>query len=133
MERTLLLKAEVREKVGKHSAAKLRDKGQIPATIYGHGKNPISVSLDAHNFTEGLHHGARVIDVEIGAAKETTLIKDVQYDYLGKDIVHIDLMRVDVTETVKVGVPIEIKGTAKGAAEGGVVQRISINWKWNAE
>jgi large subunit ribosomal protein L25 len=47
----------------------------------------------------------------------------VQYDYLGKDVIHADFMRVDLTEMVTVSVPVELKGTAKGAADGGIVDQ----------
>jgi large subunit ribosomal protein L25 len=121
MEKSLLLKAEIREKSGSKSAAKVRRMGRIPAIVYGHKKEPVAISLDAHNLVEGLHHGHRLMDVQIGKKKEKTIVKDLQYDHLGRDIIHVDLMRVDVTESVKVAVPIELKGTAKGTHEGGVV------------
>ncbi len=117
-----LLKAEVREDTGSKHAAKVREDGRIPAIVYGHKQEPVAISLDAHNFTEGLHHGHRLMDVQIGRKKEKTLVKDLQYDYLGKEIIHVDLMRVDVTETVKVTVPIELKGTAKGTHESGIIE-----------
>jgi large subunit ribosomal protein L25 len=82
----------------------------------------VAVSLNAHDFIEGLHHGRRLMDIQIGRKREKTLVKDLQYDYLGKDIVHADLMRVDVSEVVKVTVPIELKGTAKGTHEGGIIE-----------
>jgi len=122
MEKALLLKAEIRERVGSKAAEKVRKNGRIPAVVYGHKKKPVAISLDAHNLIEGLHHGHRLVEVQIGKAKETMIFKDLQYDYLGKDIIHVDLMRVDVAETVKVMVPIELKGTAKGTHEGGVLQ-----------
>lgn len=122
MKKALLLKAEIREKVGSKSARRVRAAGRIPATVYGHSKKPLAITLDAHNVVEGLHHGARIADIEIGGKKDTMLFKDLQYDYLGKNIIHIDLMRVDVTETVKVNVPIEIKGTAQGTHEGGIIE-----------
>jgi large subunit ribosomal protein L25 len=50
------------------------------------------------------------------------IIKDLQYDHLGRRIIHADLMRVDVTEMIEVTVPIELKGTAKGTQEGGIVE-----------
>ena len=121
MAKTLLLKAEVREKTGSKSAAKVRRQGRIPAVVYGHKEEPVAISLDAHNLIEGLHHGHRLMDVQIGKKKEKMLIKDLQYDHLGRDIIHVDLMRVDVTETIRVTVPIELKGTAKGTQEGGVI------------
>ncbi|HDZ69159.1 MAG TPA: 50S ribosomal protein L25 [Phycisphaerales bacterium] len=118
----MLLKAEIREDVGSKSAAKVRKQGRVPAVVYGHKKKPVAVSLDAHNLVEGLHHGGRVVDVQIGKKKETMIFKDLQYDYLGKDIIHVDLMRVDATEMIKVAVPIELKGTAKGTHEGGIIE-----------
>lgn len=137
MEKTLLLKAEIREKTGTNSAAKLREQGMVPAVVYGHKQEPVAISLAAHALTEGLSSGSRVVDVQIGKQKETMMFKDVQYDYLGKNIIHVDLMRVDVAELVKVTVPIELKGasTAKGTHEGGIVEahlnRLEIECKVN--
>jgi len=122
MGKTLLLKAEIRESVGKHSAKKVREQGKIPATVYGHKQEPASIMLDAHDFTEGLHHGHRVMDIQVGKNKETMMVKDLQYDHFGKNIIHADLMRVDVTETVRVTVPIELRGAAKGAEGGGMLE-----------
>jgi large subunit ribosomal protein L25 len=122
MEKSLLLKAEIREQTGSGHAAKVRKGGRIPAVVYGHKEEPVAISLDAHNLVEGLHHGHRVMDVQIGKKQQKMIIKALQYDHLGKNIIHVDLMRVDVTETIKVAVPIELKGTAKGTHEGGVVE-----------
>jgi len=122
MVKTLLLKAEFREKTGSKAVQKMRKEGRIPGIVYGHRQEPIAISLDAHNFVEGLHHRHRLIDVQIGKKKGKMIVKDLQYDYLRKNIIHVDLMRVDITETVKVTVPIELKGTAKGASEGGIIE-----------
>jgi len=121
MEKALPLKAEIREHTGSKSAAKVRKQGRIPAIVYGHKKEPVAISLDVRNLVEGLHHGHRLMDVQIGKKRQKMIVKDLQYDYLGKDIIHVDLMRVDVTETVKVAVPIELKGTPKGMHEGGII------------
>ena len=122
MEKTLLLKAEIREHTGSRHAAKVRKQGRIPAIVYGHKQDAVAISLDAHSLIDGLHHGHRLMDVQIGRKQEKMIIKDLQYDYLGRDIIHVDLMRVDVTETVRVTVPIELKGTASGAHEGGIIE-----------
>jgi large subunit ribosomal protein L25 len=90
--------------------------------VYGHKEQPLSISLDAHNFIEGLHHGHRLMDVQIGKKKEKMIVKELQYDHLGKNIIHADLMRVDMSEMIKVTVPIELKGTAQGTHEGGIVE-----------
>lgn len=122
METGLVLKAEKRPQTGSKSAARVRKEGRIPAVVYGHKKEPVAISLNAHDLVEGLHHGHRLIDVQFGRKREKALIKDLQYDHLGKNIIHADLMRVDVKGTVKVTVPIELKGTAAGTHEGGIVQ-----------
>jgi large subunit ribosomal protein L25 len=122
MEKALLLKAEVREQTGSKSAAEVRKRGRIPAVVYGHKQEPVAISLDEHSLVEGLHHGLRLVDVQMGRKRATVIIKDLQYDHLGKEVIHVDLMRVDVTETIKVGVPIELKGTARGTHQGGIVE-----------
>jgi large subunit ribosomal protein L25 len=121
MEKALVLKAEIREQTGSKSAAKVRKQGRIPAIVYGHKKEPVAISLGVHNLVEGLHHGHRLMDVQIGKKRQKMIVKDLQYDYLGKNIIHVDLMRVDVTETIKVMVPIELRGKAKGTHEGGII------------
>ncbi|MHC4203864.1 MAG: 50S ribosomal protein L25 [Planctomycetota bacterium] len=122
MKKTLLLKAEVREHTGSKTVRKVRQQGRIPAIVYGHKQEPVAISLDAHNFVEGLHHGHRLMDVQIGKKKEKAIVKELQYDHLGKNIIHADLVRVNVTEVVKVVVPIELKGTAAGTHEGGIIE-----------
>jgi large subunit ribosomal protein L25 len=127
MDKAQVLKAEIRQGVGSKNAAKLRKNKQVPAIVYGHKQEPVSIVLDAKSFREGLHGGHRLMEIEINGKKETLLIKEVQYDYAGTDIIHVDLMRVDVTEMVRVTVPVETKGTAKGAQEGGMVETHTSN------
>lgn len=118
----MTLKAQLRTESGTKHSARLRAAGKIPAVIYGHGQTPESIAIDRHAFTEALHHGHRLLDVDIEGKSGKLLVKDLQYDYLGKDIIHADLIRVSLTEKVKVEVPIVFKGTAKGVAEGGLIE-----------
>ena len=60
----------------------------------------------------------------LNGSKSSFLIKSVQYDYLGTNPIHLDLMRVNVNERIQVNVEIELRGTAKGTEEGGVVSQI---------
>ncbi len=122
MSKTLALEAKIREHTGSKASARVRKEGRIPAIVYGHGQEPVAISLDAHDFVEGLHHGHRLMDVKIGGKPQKMLVKDLQYDHLGRDVVHADLMRIDVTESINVTVPIEVKGTAKGTSEGGILE-----------
>jgi large subunit ribosomal protein L25 len=118
----LVLKAETRKELGSKRAAKLRLSGRIPAIVYGHEQKPEAITLDAHDFAEGIHHGHRLFDVEVDGKREKLLVKDVQYDYLGKKIIHADLIRVDLSEKVKVQVSLVFKGAPAGAQEGGLLE-----------
>ena len=116
------LKAEIREKTGSKLATRERASGKLPAVVYGHKQDAVAVLLDEHDFLNELHHGHRLIDLEVGKANEKVIVKDLQYDHLGKKIIHVDLMRVDITETIKLTVPIELRGTAKGTHESGIIE-----------
>lgn len=122
MERDETLKAEPRKQAGTKHAVQIRKQGKIPAIIYGHKEEPVAISLNAHDFSVQLHHGQRLFDVAMGGKQQKLLIKALQYDHLGKEIVHADLMRVDLSETVRVAVPIELKGVAAGTNEGGIIE-----------
>jgi large subunit ribosomal protein L25 len=121
MAKTVLLEAQIRQHTGTKAAGAVRRQGRIPAVVYGHQEQPVVISLDAHDFNEGLHHGMRLMDLSINGKSEKAIIKELQYDHLGREVIHADLMRVDVTEIIKVVVPVELKGTPKGAQEGGVL------------
>lgn len=122
MSKTLSLKAQIREQTGSKAAGEVRKQGRIPAILYGRKEEPVAISLDAHDFVEGLHHGLRLMDIKMGRTMEKAIVKDLQYDYLGRDIIHADLMRVDVTERITVTVPIELRGTARGTHHGGILE-----------
>lgn len=122
MKKTFTLEALVRKGVGTQESIRLREQGRIPAIVYGHKKDPLAVSFNAHDLAEGLHHGHRLMDVTVDGQTQAVLVKDVQYDYLGRDVIHADLIRVDVTERIKVSVPIELKGIAIGTLEGGMIE-----------
>ncbi len=121
MSNTVVLKAELRKQVGSKHTARVRAAGKLPVIVYGHKKEPTAISVNAHDFVKMLHHGHRLFDVEMDGGKETLLLKDIQYDHLGKDIIHVDLVRVDLTEAVKVTVPLELRGISKGSHESGII------------
>lgn len=121
MAQRAVIKAEIRTTLGSKDASRLRRKGKLPAIVYGHKKEPVAISFDVHGFVEDLHHGHRLFDADMGGKTETLLVKEIQYDHLGKSVIHADMVRVDMEETVKVMVPIEMHGTSKGSHEGGIV------------
>ncbi len=115
------IKAEVRDKTGKRYAARARAEGKIPGVIYGHKKDPVHVAVDAKELIEILHHNAHLIEIDIAGKAEPCLVKDVQWDHLGRQIIHLDLTRVDLSEEVEVEVEVELIGEAAGLKEAGAL------------
>ena len=86
-----------------------------------HKQTPVSIAVNARDFVSGLHHGHRLFSVDL-RQQGNPLVKDVQYDYLGKEVIHADLIRVDLSERVTVQVPLDFRGVAKGTTMGGILE-----------
>jgi len=115
------IKAEVRERTGTRYAARTREAGKLPAVIYGHKQDPVSIAVDSKAMIQLLHDNAHLIEVEVAGKTEPCLVKDIQWDYLGSTILHVDLARVDLTEEVAVEIEIELVGDAIGLKEVGAM------------
>lgn len=116
------LPARKRDRMGSRYAKRLRERGGLPAIVYGHGQEPLSVEFDAHEANIHFAKGERVFVLEMdGADKEFVLLQDLQFDHLGTDIIHADFRRVDLSERVEVTVPLEFVGNAKGLKTAGAV------------
>lgn len=117
------LKVETRKIHGKRHNERLRRSGKLPAILYGHGEEPVSLELGYDQVQASLRHGAKVVDLE-GAASGKALFQDVQWDTFYQVLLHVDLLRVHAGEKVTVEVPIELKGEAVGVREGGVIEQV---------
>src|SRR4029079_2158988 len=80
-------------------------------------------SLVQEDIEKAIHKGAHVIDLKTDGKTQKALIREVQWDHIGVEVVHIDFARVSETDRVHVTVPIEIRGTAPGIAAGGVLDQ----------
>ena len=124
MAKTIQVEIKTRSELGSRANKRLRDSGFIPGVIYGHKEDVVPVTLPKKEVTNHLSHGAHLFDLGLGGKRETVLVKEVQYDHLGIEIIHVDFARVDLNERVTVTVRLELKGTPKGEEEGGVLQQI---------
>lgn len=124
MTESAILKAEKRTKTGTRVTRKERDKGRIPAIIYGHKQEPVAISLVYHDLMMELQRHHRLLQIDLEGARDQYLLKEVQYNYLGDRVVHVDLTRVDANERVTVTVEVTLKGEPKGAHEGGVLSQV---------
>lgn len=117
------LNVSVREEKGKRRVRRLRRDGFIPAVLYGHGEENIVLSVPEPELDAAIRHGSQLVDLT-GAVSESALIREVQWDTYGLEVLHIDLTRVSKTEQVEVTVSIELRGDAPGTREGGVVEQL---------
>jgi large subunit ribosomal protein L25 len=116
--------AKNRKELGTRANRRLRDAGMLPAVIYGHKEAIIPVTLQRKEVVDFLNQGAHLFDLSLDGKSEKVLVKEVQYDHLGMEVLHVDFARVSLDEKVTVTVPLELKGTPKGEADGGVLQQI---------
>jgi large subunit ribosomal protein L25 len=116
--------ARQRKELGSRANKRLRDSGFVPGVVYGHKEAVIPVTLPKKELATHIGHGAHLFDLALDGKSEKVLVKEVQYDHLGLEILHVDFARVSLDEKVELTVPLELKGTPKGEAEGGVLQQI---------
>ncbi|CAM3813434.1 50S ribosomal protein L25/general stress protein Ctc [Occultella aeris] len=123
-----VLKAAVRTEFGKGAARRTRRAGRIPAVLYGHGSDPVHLSLPDHDTFLALKGNANaLLTLDFGDNHELALVKDVQRDAIRRTIDHLDLILVRRGEKVVVDVPVVIVGeTAPGTIHTLDMQTISL-------
>lgn len=118
-----VLNVQVRESRGKRNVRRLRRTGAVPAVLYGHGGEVLSLTLSGENVASMMRHGSRLVELA-GAVNEKAFVNDLQWDVYGTEVLHIDLIRVSEGETVTLEVTVELRGEAPGVREGGVVDQV---------
>ena len=123
------LKAIVRENTGSAQSRRSRGKGCIPAVVYGLGMEPVSVEINAREFTNALKTdaGSNVIfNLEVGKDNYTALAREIQKHVYRNEFLHVDFIQIDLTKTVDADVQVNFIGTPMGVKEeGGIVQTIN--------
>lgn len=106
--------AEPRNEFGKGAARRTRRAGRIPAVVYGHGGDPVHISLEGHATMMALKHANALFEIEStdGAKNVLTIARDVQTDPVTREIEHLDLIIVKRGEKIEVDVPVHIIGDA---------------------
>ncbi len=126
MAKAVTIKVDIRDSLGRRGARRTRREGLLPAVMYGHKQESISLAVSERDLLNHLNRGVHLFELDMpNNVKETVLIKDIQYDYLGTNPIHVDFSRVDLTEMVDVTVPVILRGTPAGVSEGGTLQQVS--------
>ena len=125
----VFIQAEKRNDTGKSIARKLRKAGRIPAVLYGREVEPLSISVSAREWSVLGRHVKRnaILDMELTDAGKAehrpVMIKEVQREFVGDRVLHIDFLQVSMTRMIEVEIPVHLKGEAKGIAKDGIVEQ----------
>jgi large subunit ribosomal protein L25 len=116
------LKADVRGEKGSSASRRIRNKGSLPAVLYGHKEESIALTVDHREVETMLKHGTLLVELDIDGKAEQALIKAIQHDHAGYGMLHVDFERVSMDELVTVTVALDFHGTPAGATHGGIVE-----------
>jgi large subunit ribosomal protein L25 len=114
--------AKKRSLIGKQ-VRKLRAQGRVPAILYGHGVDNLAIDLDGREVWRLLTQvsGATLIALDVDGEEHNVLIRDIQYDVLTRDALHIDFLRVAMDETISTMVPVELIGESPAVTQLGCI------------
>ncbi len=117
-----VLNVQVREDRGKRNARRMRAAGQIPAVVYGHGQETVSLAVRSGEVAAALRHGAKLVRLA-GGVNDSAVIHEVQWDTFGSQVLHLDFARVSTDESIETTVVLECRGDAPGTHSGGVLEQ----------
>lgn len=108
----LKLVAHNRTATGSGASRRLRADDKIPAVMYGHGSEPVLLTLDRLRFRAALNAAGpnAVITLEVEGKNHLTIVKDMQRDTIANRVTHVDFMLVSLDERLVVDVPVRLVG-----------------------
>jgi large subunit ribosomal protein L25 len=122
--KTVQIKSEVRENLGKKYAAEERAKGNVPCVLYG-GEKPLHFSAPERSFKQLLFTPyAYITEITLGKDKFSAILQDTQFDPVSDALIHADFLLAPADKPVTVNIPLQSKGLAPGVVEGGALQII---------
>ena len=93
-----VLKAEPRVGIGSRVSRKARAAGFTPVNVYGHGLPNQALRINTHDLDIALHSPAQVFLLDIQGSEESCLVKEVQWDTFGQNVLHVDFARIEGDE-----------------------------------
>jgi large subunit ribosomal protein L25 len=126
--KTTKLDVSARTPGSSRETRRLRREGLVPGIIYGGGEEPVGFSVDARELRHALHAAGAVLELSVdGATGTPVVLKDSQLHPVRGDLMHVDLLRVDLNRPISAVVTIELVGgeDAPGAKEGGILEHVT--------
>lgn len=122
---SLVIATEKRDVFGKNASYRIRRSGSIPAILYGEGLESMPLVLTKKDVIKILKSDLglnTLFKISFGAEERDVMIKDVQIDPVSDEVLHADLIQIDMTKAIRVAVPVELVGEAVGVkTEGGFI------------
>lgn len=122
------LRAETGRRTGTRPSRRLRRSGMVPATLYGQDSQPLSIAVDARQLRRALSTEAGInalITLEVGDEKHTSLARQLQRHPTKGEVIHLDFVKISLTDRVDVVVAVETIGEPEGVREGGIIETVS--------
>ncbi len=129
MSNSFEFKAELRDDTGKGASRRLRRAGLVPGIIYGTHKEPVMITLLHNELIHNLEQEAfysHILGIELGGKKEKVVLKDLQRHPSKPFILHVDFLRIDEKEAIRVNVPLHFmnEDIAPGVKAGGRISHM---------
>lgn len=122
------LKIEPRDASNSRATRRLRREGRVPGVLYGLGDEPLTFSVDARELRHALHGAGAVLELTgDGTGTTPAVLKDSQRHPVRGEVMHVDLLRVDLNVAIQAPVALHLVGgdDAPGAKEGGVLEHVT--------
>jgi large subunit ribosomal protein L25 len=122
------LAVDERPEHGSRTVRRLRREGWVPGVLYGGGEDCQSFKVNSRDLRAALHGAGAVIDLQIGGGKAVPVIlKDQQLHPVRDEVMHVDMLQVDLLQKIHSTVPVELHGgeEAPGSKEGGVIEHVT--------
>ena len=123
MEQTVV-KASSNRKLGSATSRRLRREGQLPGVLYGLGKDPVNVQVTYTDLRDALKTDAglnTVFHLSVDGVDDLVLVKEVQRHPVRREVIHVDFLRIDATQTLSVDIPIHVVGKAEEVLSAGLL------------
>lgn len=119
---TATLSAQVGRETGSAASRRLRAADRIPAVLYGHGMQPVSLSVARRDLRVALSGPAgqnTILSLNVDGTSYTAIVKEMQRHPVRRNVAHVDFIQIDLSEEITVNVPVHLSGTAKAVLSAG--------------
>jgi large subunit ribosomal protein L25 len=121
------LQISSRDTGSSRATRRLRREGQVPGVLYGRGIDPLSFAVDARELRHALAGSGAVLELSLDGQNTSAVLKDTQRHPVRGEIIHVDLLRVDLNKPISAIVTVEVINgdDSPGAKRGGIVEQIT--------